>query len=68
MAEHWMQKAFAHNKGGLHRALDVPEGQPIPGKKMQKALNSSDSHVQHMAQAAKNANPGKFHYKAAHEK
>jgi len=68
MAEHWMQEAFSKNKGGLHRALGVPQGQPIPGRKMRGALNSGNSHVQHMAQAAANANPGKFRYKASSEK
>lgn len=56
MAEHWMQEAFGHNKGGLHRATHTPEGQKIPAGKMQKALHSKDPHVEHMAQAAANAN------------
>lgn len=72
MAEkHWMQNAFKNaGKPGhsLHAATHTPEGQPIPAGKMRKALNSSNPHVEHMAQAAKNANPGKFRYKASGEK
>lgn len=40
------------NKGGLHRALGVPEGQPIPADKMEQAKNSKNPHVQKMAQFA----------------
>lgn len=40
------------NKGGLHRALGVPEGQPIPADKMEKAKNSKNPHVRKMAQFA----------------
>jgi hypothetical protein len=42
------------HKGRLHRALGVPEGQPIPAAKLAKALHSSNPHMQHMAQFAKN--------------
>lgn len=52
---HWMERAFAHNKGGLHRALHVPEGKTIPKAKVEKAAHSSDSHLRHQAQAAENA-------------
>jgi len=34
MAEKWMQEAFSKNKGKLHRALGVPEGQKIPAGKL----------------------------------
>jgi hypothetical protein len=27
------------NKGGLHRSLGIPEGQPIPSKKLTKAAS-----------------------------
>jgi hypothetical protein len=40
------------NKGGLHRALGVPEGQPIPADKMEQAKNSKNPHVRKMAQFA----------------
>jgi len=40
------------NKGGLHRALGVPEGEKIPADKMQKALNSKNAHVRKMASFA----------------
>lgn len=52
---HWMEDAFAHNKGGLHRATHTPEGEKIPNAKMQKALNSTDLHTKRMALAAHNA-------------
>jgi hypothetical protein len=55
MAIEWMEKAFSKNKGGLHRATHTPEGEKIPAYKVSKAANSSDPHVRHMAQAAKNA-------------
>lgn len=69
--DHWMQDAFKNaGKPGhsLHAALHVPSGKPIPAGKENKALHSSDTHVRRMAQLAKNANPGKFRYKGAHEK
>jgi hypothetical protein len=58
----WMQKAFAHNKGGLHRATHTPEGEKIPKKKIYRAAHSKNSHVQHMAQAALNASKSRKHY------
>jgi hypothetical protein len=54
--EHWMQKAFAHNKGGLHRATHTPMGQKIPRSKIKSAEHSGNAHMRHMAQAADNAN------------
>ena len=56
-----MATAFGQNKGGLHRATHTPQGQPIPPKKVESAAHSGNSHVHHMAQAAINANPGKYH-------
>lgn len=48
-----LYRAMRHlNKGGLHRALGVPEGQPIPQDKMEKAKNSKNEHVRHMAHFA----------------
>ena len=53
----WAAAAFKpSHEGELHRALGVPEGEKIPKKKMKGALNSSDEHVRHMAQAAHNIN------------
>lgn len=48
-----LKKIFnpAH-RGMLHRALGVPEGQPIPRAKLAKALRSKNSHIRHMAEAA----------------
>lgn len=56
----WAAAAFAGNKGGLHRATDTPEGKPIPVYRVRKAAQSQNSHVQHMAQAAININPGRY--------
>lgn len=56
----WAGKAFGSNKGGLHRATGTPEGKPIPPYRVRKASHSKDSHVQHMAQAAINIDPGRY--------
>lgn len=37
------------NKGGLHRALGVPEGQKIPAEKMEAAKHSKNPHIRRMA-------------------
>lgn len=39
----WMQRAFAKNKGALHRSLGVPEDEPIPASKLESARNSKDA-------------------------
>jgi hypothetical protein len=39
-------------KGGLHRALGVPEGDKIPADKLEAARNSKNDHVKHMANFA----------------
>lgn len=49
--KHWMKKL---NKGGLHRALNVPEGETIPENKMRSAARSKSGHMRKMVQAAKN--------------
>jgi hypothetical protein len=49
----WIQHAHV-KKGGLHKALHVPQGEKIPAAKLSKALHSKNSHVKHMAQFAKN--------------
>ena len=36
-------------KGGLHRALHVPEGKKIPAEKLEAAKHSSNSHISKMA-------------------
>ena len=43
---------YTLNKGGLHRALHVEEGKPIPAAKLSAAKNSSNEHVRKMAQFA----------------
>jgi hypothetical protein len=40
------------NKGGLHRALGVPEGETIPKEKVEAAKNSNNEHVRKMANLA----------------
>ena len=48
-----LYRAMHHlNKGGLHRALGVPEGETIPADKLAKARNSKNAHVAHMANFA----------------
>ena len=48
-----LYRAIHHlRKGGLHRALGVPEGEKIPAKKLEAARHSKNSHVQHMANFA----------------
>ena len=37
------------NKGGLHRALGVPEGTKIPAEKLEAARNSKSGHIRRMA-------------------
>ncbi len=45
-----LYRAMHHlNKGGLHRALKVPEGEKIPEDKLEAAKNSKNSHVRKMA-------------------
>lgn len=39
-------------KGGLHRALGVPEGENIPKEKIEKAKNSDNPHLAKMANLA----------------
>lgn len=36
MAKKWIQKANI-KKGGLHKSLDIPQGQKIPAKKVAAA-------------------------------
>lgn len=48
-----LHRALHHlNKGGLHRALHVPEGEKIPAEKLEAARNSSNEHIRHMANFA----------------
>jgi len=48
-----LYRAMHHlNKGGLHRALGVKEGEPIPAEKLEAAKKSSNPHVAHMAHFA----------------
>lgn len=40
------------NKGGLHRALGVPEGEKIPADKLEAAKTSKSGHIRKMAHFA----------------
>lgn len=52
MSEKWIQGAIKH-PGALHEALNVPEGEKIPAKKLAKAEHSKNEHMRHMANLAK---------------
>ena len=39
-------------KGGLHRALNIPEGTKIPASRLAAARKSSNAHIRHMANFA----------------
>lgn len=41
------------NKGGLHRALGIKEGEKIPEARLEAASHSSNSHIARMANFAK---------------
>lgn len=48
-----LRRALHHlRKGGLHRALGIPEDQPIPQARLEAAKHSSNEHVRHMANFA----------------
>lgn len=48
-----LYRAMHHlRKGGLHRALGVPEGEKIPAKKVAAARNSDNEHIRKMAEFA----------------
>lgn len=48
-----LHRALTHlRKGGLHRALGIPEDKPIPEHRLEEAKNSRDEHVRHMAHMA----------------
>ena len=53
MKNHSLHRALASmNKGGLHRALGVKEGEKIPADKLAAAKNSDNPHIAKMAQFA----------------
>lgn len=53
--DHWIHGALAKTKkGGLHKNLHIPQGQPIPAKKMAMAMDSKKPVVRKEAQMAKN--------------
>lgn len=51
MSDHWIQGAIKR-PGALHRALNVPEGQKIPEKKIEKATHSGDLRLAREARLA----------------
>ena len=51
MSDHWIQGAIKR-PGALHRALDVPEGQKIPEKKIERAEHSSNERLRREANLA----------------
>lgn len=50
--DNWIAGA-TENKGALHRALGVPEGETIPAKKLNKAAHSSSPLMRKRAALAK---------------
>lgn len=64
MAKHnvSLYRAMHHlHHGGLHRALGVPEGTPIPEEKLEAGKHSKNEHVRHMANFASTMEG--FHHK-----
>lgn len=49
---HWIAKAIKH-PGALHRELGVPQGQPIPAKKLTAATHSKNPTERRRANLAK---------------
>ena len=48
-----LYRAMHHlRKGGLHRALHVPEGEKIPASKVEAATHSDSPHIRKMANFA----------------
>jgi hypothetical protein len=48
-----LYRAIHHmRKGGLHRALHVPEGETIPKEKLEAAKHSDNEHIRKMSQFA----------------
>jgi hypothetical protein len=48
-----LYRAIHHlRKGGLHKALQVPEDETIPAEKLEAAKHSDNEHVRHMANFA----------------
>jgi hypothetical protein len=63
----WMAKAFSKHPGKLHERLHVPEGEPIPESKLEKATHSSDLGLKREAVLAETAKryAGRRHKKAS---
>ena len=52
MAKNWIAGAVK-NKGALHRALGVPQGEKIPASKLEKAEHSNNPTIRKEANLAK---------------
>lgn len=50
--EHWIAGAVK-NRGGLHRSLEVPEGQKIPAAKVEAATHSKNPRTRKQSNLAK---------------
>ena len=62
-----MAKAFDQHPGKLHKRLHVPEGEPIPESKLDKATHSRDTGLKREAVLARTARryAGRGHKNAA---
>lgn len=49
--DHWIEHAHL-NKGGLHRALHIPESKSIPSGRIAKAEHAENPHLAKMAKTA----------------
>ena len=58
----WIQGAIKH-PGALHKALDVPQGQKIPLKKLKKAEHSFNPKIARQAHLA--ATLKSFHHRGS---
>jgi len=48
-----LYRALHHlRKGGLHKALHVAEGEPIPAAKLEAGKHSTNEHIRHMSNFA----------------
>ena len=52
MSKNWIAGATKH-KGALHKALGVPQGKPIPAKKLAAAIHSKSAKIRKEADLAR---------------
>jgi hypothetical protein len=53
MADKWIKSAVSKHPGKLHRELNVPQGEKIPAKKMEKAAKSKNPTIRKEVALAK---------------